>query len=126
MADGYYVRAAYLFWLDQTLEYAPPGAGELLADDVDGLRVVACARERYLRELRAVSEVFEVERARQPMLRALRKTVRSRGKLMPALSLTIEYNGSGVVTGIQQIGAEGEKAMNKLSRRPASRSTSSF
>lgn len=50
LADGYYVRAYYLFWLDSTLEYSPAAPGELLADDVEGLRVIASARARFQRE----------------------------------------------------------------------------
>jgi hypothetical protein len=50
LADGFYVWVAYLFWLDGTLQVAPAAAGELLADEVEGLRAIANARAKFYQE----------------------------------------------------------------------------
>jgi len=50
MASGYYVRAAYGFWLDSSLDLVPASPGALTADDLELLRVVNQARDEFRRD----------------------------------------------------------------------------
>ena len=48
LADGYYVRAQYLFWLDGVLRVMP--IHEMTSTEMGGLNVIREARERFRQE----------------------------------------------------------------------------